>query len=233
MPKPRWELEDAIRRGNELAIVAAEHRDDLEPRLEPGALETLEADLALLREAQERAVGVRRDKEVATLLQNEMLAQGAKLLSLCRNTVRAALPGEKAVQKGFGIGEKVFAKSKFSVCAALARLLTRAREKPEIARAAGLIEADLSAVAAAYDALKDADSKQEALRFEARNLVADRNFAHLRVEAAMHRIAAVAAIVFRDQPDVRDRFRAALPPSRRTAQRRRRKKRLSAAEPQD
>jgi len=209
--RPKWKSESVIRASAALNELAAKHREVLEPRLAPGLIDGLDADAKELRGDTSGAMESRAARKAATATQDAAAVQGAELVSAVRSAIRGAFPGEKAMQRAFGVGTRVAPGKVASVAGALDTLLKAAATRTDKVREAGILPADLERAAGLLEALLGADRAQEAKKVTAKVATARRAKTQLRIEAAIGRIMAAAEMAFLDDPAVLAQFRAAVP----------------------
>lgn len=223
VPRPKWELVDLLHKRFELLDLIGDYRAELEPRLAPGLIDALVANLGTLDDARTGASNSKTSRKAATWDKRQAITRAARLAMTLRKAVCATFPTKHPARARFGIRTPIDVRSMISVGRALSTLLDGMEQEPETARAAGILPGDVAAIEAAHNALVAAGTRREVQHIDTKLLVLDRNALQREVEAAMTRLNAVANIAFVDRPEVLARFRAAMPVGR--GERARRRKR--------
>src|SRR5690606_6301938 len=143
---PKWSIALLPDIGAKALALANEHRAALEPRLPPGVIDGLAASLAELDAKSAAATVVPTALKAATVTQNDAAAAGYQLVSAARRAVSRV--GGRADAKAFGVGEVMRRNSTPQVLSGLAKFLDGATARPEVARAAGILPADVDAARA-------------------------------------------------------------------------------------
>jgi hypothetical protein len=209
--RPKWAIEAAVSAAVSLHEEALLHATELSPRIDAGLLAGLLTDADALRSDAAVVATRRADRKSATLSQDAALRIGYELIVGVRTAVRRAYPDDKALQREFGVGEKLDADAVGSVASGLHTVINAIAANPERARSAGLLPADQTQAQGALDALTAADHDQDRRSVSAKDATARRVATQLRLEASIGKLLAAAAIAFCDRPAVLARFEALIP----------------------
>jgi hypothetical protein len=170
-------------------------------------------DLDLLGVAVSGAKQVRQEAKVATSEQVAALDAGYARVRAVRTAVKKAR-ASKEVKRAYGVGQVVRANLVRDVKAVLKLILDRATANPEEAASFGLLKKDLDAMAAAHQAITDADKVQEQKRASAPSSTQERNRTANRILDAVARIAGAGGLEFAGEPEVHAAFAALKPAAR-------------------
>lgn len=214
---PKWPIALLPDIGVKALELAKEYRSVLEPRLPPGIIDGLSAGLAELDTKKAAAAVVPTALKAATLTQNDAAAAGYQLVSAARRAVSRV--GGKADAKAFGVGEVMRRNSTPQVLTGLAKFLDGATARPEVARAAGILPADLEAARALRLQLVDADAAQGQLKAKRLPATAARDAAAKAVASHVDAILAAADIAFYAQPEILALFHSVVPSKRKATKR--------------
>ena len=206
---PKWRQEVAYRAALGVIALARRYRV-LDARLN-GALDALETDVDEMRAAISATSSSRAARKSATAGQRDATRRGWRQVRAFRRAMRLAHPRDRALHRRFGIGERINEKKVGSVAAALQMVLDAAAQEAEAVREAGVVAEDLEALKATLLALLSADSSQETRKVDAKGATARRGEVQLKIEAAIGKVLAAAAVVFRDRPEVAAEFEAIVP----------------------
>ncbi|MEP7124947.1 MAG: hypothetical protein ABJE95_28720 [Byssovorax sp.] len=206
----------ATRPGNLLAIettageqayaLASEHRAELDPRLPPGTIDTLRADLTTL--------GVSLITQPAEPLAHppslsEALAVAANLVTAIHDTVLGAKP-KPATRKAYGAASKPIAAEVKRILAAAEKIVEQATGNPSEALALGILPTDITALRAAASDLTAAEAAARG-DGEAGATKKEQRAAATRMLEATARIAGAGALAFAQNGPVRAQFEALKP----------------------
>jgi len=206
---PKWPPEVAYRAALEVIELARRH-PELDPRLN-GVVDALVAGADAMRKAISETSVTRAELRSATAGQLAAARTGRRQVGAFRRAVRLAWPDDRALQRRFGVGEPINLRKVGTVASALQMVLEAATEEPEAVKEAGVLPEDLDALRATLDSLLSADSSQEARKVCAKGATAQRDRVRLEVEAAIGKVLAVAAVVFRDRPAIAAAFQKVVP----------------------
>jgi hypothetical protein len=206
---PKWQQEVAFRVALEVVELARRHRE-LDSRLN-GAVEALTADADELRKAISATLSTRAEQRSATARQRRTARRACRKVSAFRRAMRWARPNDRALHRRIGVGVRLDVGKVGSVAAALQTALDAAAQLPEAVEEAGVTPEDLEALRLTLDALLSADASQEASKVGAKQATAQRDEVQLRVEAAVGKVLAAAALVFHDRPAIAAAFAAVVP----------------------
>ncbi len=191
---------DETRRAGQHAMeLARRDKARLEPRLSAGVIDGLAEDLELLDaliDDQKTAQAVRRG---ATRNQENAAERLAARIRTIRETARFAKLG-KEVQAALGVGKSMQIAVVRTVTSAAEMVLSAYRLHTDALREAGVLPADIEEIRKLRDSLVQADEVQERQKITAREKTILRNQLLERVETALGRLAAAAALAFPDDP---------------------------------
>lgn len=204
------EIQADYQKGLQLQTLVERDRARLEMRLGAGALEGLDADLALLQDESSEAVVSRQFKKAATLSQQDA---AGRLLALVM-AVRTALKLRKVdavVLTRAGVGKRLDVRLVRTVLEG-ARLVVEAyAEHPDVLRGAGVLPGDIAELASLSARLASVDTAQEESKVTAKRKTAARDAAHRRVKDAVAAIVGAAELAFVHDPERLAMYRALLP----------------------
>lgn len=209
--KPKWKLDVAIRAGREAHTLGVAHRIDLEPRLEAGALDHLDADVVELEAEQSGVAVAQADKTSATAHKGDSAEEGFSVSSSMRDAIRRNHLGDEEILKAFGLKAKVVKEKPSTIVSSLQTLLSGAQAHPEALRAAGVLPSDLDAAKSAVAALTAAGTTQATKKLTAKQATAQRAETQRRVESAVSKLIGAAGLAFRGQPAKLQPFEALVP----------------------
>src|SRR4051812_42636664 len=126
---PRKDFAAIGQRGLKALELAMAHKAVIEPRLPAGLLDGLNADLQELGVVVTTTQVTRDVSRVATLTQEEALAQGYKMVTAVRTAViKAKAPA--VIRKAYGVGTRTSPKMVSHIQAAIRLIIDRAKEQP-------------------------------------------------------------------------------------------------------
>lgn len=208
---PKYDFAVIAHLGHKATHLATVHQAALDPRLPPNTLSTLISDLDLLGVVIPDAKQVRHEARVATADQDATLQAGHELVKAVRAAVKKA-GAAKEVKQAYGVGQVVNPLLVRDVKAALKLILDRAGANPEEAAGLGVLKKDVEAIAAAHQAITDAEKVQEHKMARAPLSTQERNRTANRILDAVARIAGAGGLEFAHEPEVRAMFTALKPP---------------------
>ena len=209
--RPKWGLEEAVSAAFSIHEEALKLQTELESRLDAGILDGLLSDTNELRNDGAVALSKRADRKAATMTQAAALALGTATVVAMRTAIRRAFPDDKPLHRELAVGRKVSPHAVGSVVAGLRTVLDAVAANPEKTRAAGILPQDIEDAQRALAALLAADQAQDQHSVSAKEAMARRTATQLRVEAAIGKVLAAAAVAFRKRPDVLARFESLVP----------------------
>lgn len=201
--KPKWSLNDTLRRAEEADRLVDEHGPALEDRIEADTSEKLKGGINEIR-AVSKGVPLTKQKS-ATASERELAQEAHDLIMLFREAVRGP-KGTAELRAAMGVGEPLNPAVTKKVLDALAAVAANAAAL----RACGAGQADINAAAELATKLAAADVKQtESMR--ARSSSTDGHVALLlRVQALVEAVSIAGKFAFRTNEVVRPRFEALL-----------------------
>ncbi|MDI1431845.1 hypothetical protein [Polyangium sorediatum] len=204
---PRKNFSSISQLGLKALNLALAHADALGPRLSPGLVEGLLADVEKLGDVIPGAKQARSESIAATSTQNAALAEGHARVRQVRAAVRRA-KASVDVKHGYGIGQRIRSRVVSDVKAAIQQILDRAKDKPAEAKSLGIVQKDLDGLALALAAITDADTKQDQSRASAPLTTQQRNRIGNRILAAVARIEGAGRLEFANDETKRASFEA-------------------------
>jgi hypothetical protein len=206
----KWKTSDVSRIGRGALALALEQRAALEPRLAPGLLDGLSADLDAFEGKRSAATLASEALREATRTQDAAAKAAHEFLIAARAAI--ARSGATAAQRtAFGLQIRMRPEKVSSVVAGLDAFLDAATRYPDVARGAGLLPSDLDHARALRAALVAADAAQEAKKQSRKTPTAERTQLQRRIEQAVDAIVAAGTLAFVLDPARAARFRALVP----------------------
>lgn len=199
--KPKWELDDAVRRGESADRLYDKYGTSLASRLDDATLSAqLKADLATLKGTSRG--GVLGVQKTATATEREIAEDAHDLIMQMRNAVRRSPKGTATLRQAIGVGEPLDP----SNTAAILDVLTAIAAHADGLRLCKVAAEDIAEAAALATSLQTADAGQSGAKQARTGSTEDRIDAQLRVEAAVDAIHVAGMLAFRKQPVIRARF---------------------------
>ena len=209
--RSKWPIARISDIANATLALTAEFRSDLEPRLAAGLIDHLAANVAAFDGKRAQASNAPVALKAATRTQDAASSAGFALVSGVRRSLARLPSATKADKKAFGVGEPLRKGSVPQVLAGLDALLAAAADRTAVARAAGLLPADLDGARALRVQLAGADTTQSTLKVTKSSATAARNVLAAEIAADVDAVLAAASIAFHARPDVAARFDAVVP----------------------
>ena len=199
--KPKWKPAEAIRRGSAALELARDNRARIESRLPAGAIDGLEQDIKVIQDKIDLVAVHRSRQKGYTASQNKLMKHTRDFVSALKEAIKTAHPRNKSLLKAIGVGNHIVSRKVTSVTAAADTLLKAAARFPEEFRAAGVLERDLQKLDRLRSSLQKVDVKQEQVKVTAKQAIAARNEAQLRIERMVGLIARAGEIEFMEDPE--------------------------------
>jgi hypothetical protein len=206
--KPKWDEKDAVRRGRAASGLATKFRAQIEPRLEAGAIDGLDTDIAVLDGSKAARVQADTEKKGKTGVKHDAAADAHEFIMDVRESIQRTAGLTDGVRKTFGIGDGLAAGAADKVKGVLQAILQAFTNDPTLPRRIGLLEEDVAEGSRLLASLGGATESQVAAKSAKIEATFDRNVVQMRVEDAVDAISARGRIAFRKDPKVRDRFMA-------------------------
>jgi hypothetical protein len=207
--KPRWEIEDAVRRGERAyGLLTGEDRATLEARGLAGTAEGFRLDLDAMAEASVRAVRDLLAQKGATGGKLDAAQDGHDFVMVVRETVERVAPKDLELHRTIGVGDGVKANEPDRVLAALDQIVELGGENAD-----GLVPSGVSA-ACVQEAAELAAALRTKKRAKDDKVVARasgteaRTALHLRVESTVDQVGTTGMAAFRKDPVKRARYEA-------------------------
>lgn len=210
-PRPKWPIARLADIGNAALALAVEFRAELEPRLDPGLIDHLRANLVAFDGSRSDATNAPAALKVATRTQDAAAKAGYELVAGVRRAIARAPGVSKADHKAFGVGEKIRIGSVPQVLAGLDAIVRSTTERPAIARAAGILPADIEGARAIRLRLAGADGVQATIKETKKSSIASRNALASSISSDVDAVLAAASVAFYARPEVGARFGALVP----------------------
>lgn len=201
--KPKWPLDDTLRRAEDADRLVDEHGTVLGDRIEADTGEKLKAGIVEMR-AVSKGVPLTNQKS-ATALERDVAQDAHDLIMLFREAARGP-KGSPELRAAMGVGETLTP----AVTQKVLDALTAVAANAEALRACGAGQADIDNAAELATKLAGADRTQAA-SMRARASATDSHIALLlRVQALVEAVSIAGKFAFRKDKAVRERFEALL-----------------------
>lgn len=210
--RPQGTVEQIKTRGTQAAATAAKYSELLTGRLAAGLVEGMTTDLRTIGSVVPGALSSRTEKKAATGNERQLAAIVLDHVSSLRDLVKHAYPNDNAVLKAWGVGAKANKSTTKSVLAAGNLVVQRATERPEEARAAGILDADIATLNQELTALDAADGDQGNKGLSSKEATSVRDTTLRRIERSVRAIGLAGRQGARTDPSVRAEFEALLAP---------------------
>jgi hypothetical protein len=196
--------------GEQAYALAIEHRVLLDPRLPPGTIDGLKADLHTLgvSPTPQPAAPAEPSPQAPSLA--EALAVAANLVTAIHATVLGAR-AKPAVRKAYGAASKAVDSNVKHVLAAADKIAAQATGNPSEALALGILPADITALRAAESDLSAAEAAARGNGGQAGATKKEKHAAAARMLETASRIAGAGALAFAKNAAVRAQFEALKP----------------------
>lgn len=204
--KPRWTLDDTLRRAESAERLVTEHGPALSDRIEADTGDKLNDGIDRLR-AVSKGIPLTNQK-TATARERELAKDAHDLVMLFRELVQRSPHASADLRTAMGVGESLNPAVTKRVLDALAAVAANA----SALRACGAGQADIDEAARLATELSEADRTQS-VSMQARASATDSHAALLlEVQDLVERIAMAGKFAFRKNRLVRERFEALLTP---------------------
>jgi hypothetical protein len=206
--KPKWDEKDAVRRGRAASGLAKKFREKVEPRLDAGTIDGLEADVATLDGSKAARIESKTAKKGKTGAKRDVSGDAHELIIDIREAVLRTDGIGDGVKKTFGVGDQINPSATDKIKGVLSSILAAFAADPALARRIGVLEEDIAAGRRLLEELTGASRSQVEAAQDTIEKTFDRNVVQLRVEAAVDAISSRGRLAFRADPAVRERFMA-------------------------
>jgi hypothetical protein len=179
--KPRWPIEKAIYYGKEALKLAQEHKTNIEPRLDAGALDGLQSNLSQLDAFETGRPAKTTEVKGLTGSQADITEKGHAWVAAVRLAVKGRADGA-GLEKAVGVGLPARGKQAKSIETAIQAILTAAQERPAELRACGILDADIQRGRAILTGIQGARSTQDDGMGQKKDLTDLKNRAQRAVE---------------------------------------------------
>jgi len=194
--KPKQKFDNIVQLGLKAHSLATQH--GMAERLPAGMLDGLAASIASLGVLVPGAGKARNDAKTATKSQKVVLQQAYWQLRAVRSLASAS--PNASVRSAYTVGDRTDPKLVGSVAKALRRVIERATNKPEEARALGILEADVEALRSSLATIVTTDEEQSRKIATLPERTRDRNVEARRILEAVDRIAASGMLRYVGDP---------------------------------
>jgi hypothetical protein len=207
----KWELNRAAQAGREALDLLNGHKQDLEPRLDPGTIEGLQNDIPALEALKSGRPAKVQQVRGLTGSKADQARQGAGWIGAIREAVKRRAAGQ-GIRTAVGVGKSISHTQETSVAAAIEAILALSKEQPQALRACGVLDSDLATGQALLAALGTAHNIQHDGFVGSKNVTDQRNATHARVEEAVEAIATAGHLQYLEtDPALAKRFANLLP----------------------
>ena len=197
---PRWEPDEAVRRGGAAWVLATEHAGVMSARLDAGVLDQLKRDYQALGGVGD--LGPLTAQKIATRTEREVADDAHDLIGVFRELVQRSKAATSTLRTAIGVGDGLKATDTERVLNVLDQIVLN--EPGLLACGATAEEVDeAEALAISLRGADDAQTTSVGARSIATNRRAD---AQLRLEAAVDQIYSRGRAAFRKNSAVRARF---------------------------
>lgn len=198
--KPRWELNDALRRARVGAHLVTLHSAEVVPRLDAGLMDQVATDRVFLGDASDAKPLT--DQKTATTNERELAADGHDLVMAIREAVARSPKATETLKTAMGIGDGLRPTDTRGVLDTLGAVGRNA----DALRAIGVQNQEIEEAASLATQLRGANAAQDVSIDARSDATHDRVTAQLRLEAAVDVISSQGALAFRKNAAVRERF---------------------------
>jgi len=200
--KPRWTLDDTLRRGRLAYRLVNKHVSKVEPRLSAGLLNQLKTDRAALGDASAGGTSALTAQKTATSHERDTAAEGHALVMQIREVVARTAGASPTLRTAIGIGDGLRADSTPKVIAALDSVVNNA-----VALGfCGVLTEDIEEAKTLAADLRAADASQGSAKDARSNTTEDRIDTQLRIERAIDEISSRGTLAFRKDKVIAERF---------------------------
>jgi len=207
--KPRWEIEDAVRRGERAyGLLTGEDRATLEARGLAGTAEGFRLDLDAMAEASVLAVRDLLAQKGATGGKLDAAQDGHDFVMVVRETVERLDPLNQELHRMLGVGDDLRADEANRVLANLDKIVELGGENGDGLEPSGVNAAHVAEAAELAAALR-AKKRAKATKVEDRvENTGERHALQLRVESTVDQVGMAGIAAFRHDAVKRARYEA-------------------------
>ncbi|HEV8322349.1 MAG TPA: hypothetical protein VG389_12090 [Myxococcota bacterium] len=200
--KPRWKLDDALRRARTATRLTNKHSAAVTPRLDAGLVTQLVSDRETLGDATARGAEALTGQKTATKTERTT-AEGAHAFVIAiRNAVDRTRGAPPPLRTAVGIGDDLRKTDTQGVVAVLRSVVQNA----SALAACGVSSDDVTKATTMIADLLGADDTQGQKMDDRADHTEDKNDVQLRLEAAVDQISARGALAFVGDPVLKARF---------------------------
>ncbi|HEV8323612.1 MAG TPA: hypothetical protein VG389_18485 [Myxococcota bacterium] len=207
--KPRWELEEAARRGERAyGLLTGEDRATLEARGLAGTAEAFRLDLDAMAEAGVNAVADLQAQRGATGGKCDAAQDGHDFVMVVRQTAERLDPFNQELHRRLGVGDRLKARQVTRVLASLDKIVELGGPYADVLAPSGITPAHIAEAAELAAALRTKKrAKENKVQTRVDN-TSDRRALHLRVESTVDRIGVAGIAAFRKDLPKRAQYEA-------------------------
>ena len=207
MPKQaRLSADQVVILGTAAHKLAVDHRADIEPRVEAGAIDHLIEDVNSLRGDSRGTVVANVQKKEATSNKGDAVELGFSIAHTFREALKKKHRKDKSLLKAFGVGNRMVKEKASTVSDSLKLILEGIQKHNAEAKAAGILPADIAQATQALADLDTTGGAQTEKKVTAKQATAARARTQQRIEDTVDGIIGAALFAFRTQPDVLKQF---------------------------
>jgi len=193
----------------------SEHGKPIEERLGEEIINTVLTAPEQLQAFDSSQSDVQGDKSATFLTQRQLRKAAAEFVADRRRVIAIAFPEDKATRRDFGIGRSMNVTSPNTIHKALTSFISASEAAPAKLAAGGIPPAEIAHPKGLGSQLATGHELQAGSVAAAKSATVARNLLQIKVENAMIKVAATAALVYRDtKPELVELFEATLPKSR-------------------
>jgi hypothetical protein len=195
--KAKWSIEKAIFHGKEALKLALDHRADIEPRLDPGEIDSLQSGLERLEAMETGRPAKVTEVKGLTGSQEDIAEKGHAWVAAIRKAVKNRAEGS-GLAKAVGVGLPALKARAKTVATAIEAILTAAKERPSELRACGVLDKDLAKGQAILSAIQGARSIKDDGMTEKKEMTRLKDATQISVEKAVTAISAMGNLEYHD-----------------------------------
>ncbi|MBI3180717.1 MAG: hypothetical protein HYZ28_01095 [Myxococcales bacterium] len=200
--KPRWNLEDALRRAASASRLAEKHKQQLTPRLDAGLGSQLTADRATLGDAEAKGMLALTAQKTSTSHERATADTAHHFVMAVRNAVDRTKGVPESLRTAIGIGDGLRPADTQKLVASLRAIASQASALTPC----GVLASDIAKATTFAADLLTADTEQGKKRDDRAGHTEDRNDVQLRLEASVDQISARGALQFLSDKKTKERF---------------------------
>jgi hypothetical protein len=198
-----------------LGKLLSEHGKSIEERLGEDVVNTVINAPEQLQAFDSSQSDVQGDKSATFLAQRQLREDAAGFVADRCKVISIFLREDKAAKRDFGIGRSMNVTSPNTIHKALTSFISASEAAPAKVTAAGITPAEIARMKELAAQIVTGRKLQAGSVAAAKSATVARNLLQIKVENAMIKVVATAALVYRDtRPELVELFEATLPKSR-------------------